>query len=566
MPITKDDYVAKVESLKHHCYLYYVLDDSTISDEEYDKLFHEVKDIEEQHEDWILPDSPTQVVGGVDNKRKKFKHPVRMYSLENVFDNNDLTKFFKRFVPLKREVGSAIENFYCDYKMDGLALDLIYVRGKLKAAITRGNGIEGEDVYANAYVVPNIPKHISSLELTCIRGEIVVHKSDFFAYVRECEKNKQPVPSNMRNYAAGSLRQLDPNITAERMLKFYAWELIMPNDSMLYRDEQATKLTELGFNTPGGKLCCSKEEIVSFINDTARKRADLPYGIDGVVIKQNDPTFCQHIGWNNHAPLWATAWKFKADGADTNVTEIRWRVGMTGKLTPVAQLKPVTIDGVTVSAVTMYNAKFVEENKIGIGAHIRVIRSGDVIPKITEVITIGRYKGLPDTCPICGEPLQKTDKELICENHKCPGIFKAFLSYLVGKDVLDIKGIGPMAVNAIVDGKVATSFIDLFTQLDAKGEVSQDVLDKLVMRVRKINLRELLMVLGIPGMGRAIASKITAEVETIKGLKLNLEDPELFRLLPVNDATKLNLKAWYNKEHNKVLLQQIIDLDLPYLS
>lgn len=556
-----------VEDLNKHSFLYHVKQAPIISDDEYNQLYRKLVELEKQFPDLISSDSPTQRVGETASSHfQKFKHPIRMYSLENVFSIDDLKKYYKRFAALRQEFSpSDVNQFYCDCKMDGLAIDLIYRDGKFTLGLTRGDGIEGEDVTANLLTVPNIPKRIRTKQTVFVRGEIVVHKADFYAVNREREMKKLSQFSNPRNYASGSLRQKDPEITRKRMLRFYAWEMIVPNKKAISHDEQIKHLVDFGFNTPVGQLCTSIEEIISFINETARVRNELPYLIDGVVIKQNEPVYRKILGWNNHAPLWATAWKFTAEGAETTITRIVWGMGKTGKLTPVAKLKPVNINGVVVSEVNLANADYVENNKLGPSAKVRIIRSGDVTPKVAEIITKGTYLGVPKKCPFCHSELVRTGAEIRCMNPECEEILIASLQYLVSKDALNVKGIGDQFIREMITSKTASSLIDLFSPLESKSKnLSQDSLDELVTRTRNINMMELLMILGINGMGRAIAGKLTTEVMNVEGLIETLENEKQLRLLPINEAVKKSMISWYQKDYNKQLLKDIYNLHLPY--
>lgn len=564
---TQTDYQERVRELKKHATLYHKEFAPIISDAEYDSLFHEVRLIEQQHPEWVDKTSPTQTVGMDDtvNGFRSMHHAITMFSLENVFSPTDLRRYYKRFAELRHKYSpKVVDSYYCDYKMDGLSLELIYSKGRLVTALTRGDGTKGTDVTQNAFVIANIPKFIHIKDSVSIHGEIVVHKSDFYAFNREQERKKQECFSNPRNYAAGSLRQLDPEVTRTRILRFYAWAFYpLSMKEPLPRDKQIEYLISFGFNTPGGQLCHSFEEILSFINETARIRSTLPYEIDGVVIKQNTSAYQQEIGWNRHAPLWATAWKFTANGADTVIRDITWSIGRTGKLTPVATIRPVTLNGVTINECTLYNADYVERNKVGINAQVHVIRAGDVIPKIETFLTNGKFQNIPDTCPYCSTKLSRAGVDVRCTNHGCPGSFSSFLQYIVGKDVLNIKGIGPACIEELTRTKTITSLLDLFSPIDSPNKkVPQELLDRWVSRMQSINMLELLMILGIENMGRALAMKLAAEVRTVQGFIDLFQNDLQFRSMPLNESVKKNIRKWYDDPYNKDLLQKIRDLQL----
>ena len=567
-PLFYEDYLALVKDLNRHNFLYHEKNAPEISDAEYDQLYRSLVDIEKRFPDWIVRDSPTQRVGQAStNKENKVRHPIRMYSLDNVFTIPELRRFYKRFADLRREFTAAeVDKFYVDCKMDGLAVDLIYREGKLIRALTRGDGIAGEDVTANAYMIPNIPKRVRTKRTLYVHGEVVVHRADFHAVNRERESKGLKPFATPRNYAAGSLRQNDPEVTKKRLLKFYAWELFVPDKGFLTQESQAEALQQLGFNIPTGFMAYSFEEVISFINEISRIRNDLPYDIDGAVIKQNRIEYRKALGWNNHSPLWATAWKFTAEGAETTIERIYWSMGRTSKLTPMAKLKPVNIDGVMISDVTLHNAGLLEEKRIGPGARVRIIRSGDVIPKINEIITPGAYLGIPDKCPFCESPAIRVGTDLQCTNTMCSEILVAALKFIAGKEALDVKGIGESFIREAVKSKTITSIGDLFSPIISRSaSLSQDLLDTFVARARNVNMMELLTILGISRMGRAMAGKITMEVFNVEGLIALLEDSEKMRLLPaIGDPIKNSMLTWYAHPENRTLLHTIRDLHLPH--
>lgn len=563
----KSRYKELVDTLNHHIVLYYEKNKPEISDAEYDAMYKKLVELEESHPELIIPDSPTQKVGHVASTNfKKVKHTYRMYSLDNVFNTTELKKFYHRFTALRKDAPTD-DVYYVDCKMDGLAIDLQYVDGIIAKAITRGNGIEGDDVTDNAMTIANIPKRIRTSATTFVRGEIVVHRTDFYAVNREREAAGLKTFSNTRNYAAGSLKQIDPKITAERHLRFYAWELIVVGKRRMCIDEQMTTCIKLGFNVPKGAVANSLEEIIGAINDIARERSKLPYDIDGAVVKHNHPDFQKVLGFNNHGPLWATAWKFSPDGAETTIETIEWRIGRTGVLTPVAHIKPVTINGVVVSAVTLDNASTVHSKQIGIGAKVRVVRSGDVIPKIVEIEKPGKFEGVPAKCPYCGGAVVVEGADARCTNRDCKDRFKAQLRYIFGKDLFDVKGVGKEFIRAAVDSGTITSLRDIFLPLESKDpkNVSQELLDTMVTRARDVNFMELLMLIGIDGLGRAAAGKLAMEAEDIDGLLNLMQHPEIMQQLPIFNAIKQNTLEWYKVEGNADFLVYIRNLKLPSL-
>lgn len=560
--ITIEQAKSMISDLIRYNKSYYEKNKSLISDEEYDKLFTAVKELETKYPELIPEDCPTKMVGC--SVSEKIKLPIRMYSLDNTNTREGLEKFFRKFISIEREFPELYSGeFYVDAKLDGLALSLTYLNGKLSAAITRGDGISGENVLANAMTIPNIPKRIPIKGSVIVRGEVVVHKADFYAinYIREKE-NLEPFATT-RNYAAGSLRQKDPTVTKERNLRFYAFELIRHSGPST-QDDQMNELITLGFSIPVGKLCYSEEECFSFINEIARNRNDLAYDIDGAVVKQNDCPVRKIVGWSSRAPKWAIAWKYLPNGAITTIKKITWRVGKTGRLTPVAELEPVNVNGVNISEVTLFNAEYVVSKNIGTGAKIRVVRSGDVIPKIGEIISNGIFEGTPSICPSCGSDIVRVGSDILCTNHNCRDRKIASLTHITGKEVLDIKGIGSAFIKSLLNSNLVTGLADLFTPIDTTGtDISQELADRLVGRMRNINFMELLLILGIPNMGRAVAGRLATEIKDIEDFKQIFSDQERIRFLPVNGSVKNNLVRWFEDSVNKETLDKIQALKLP---
>lgn len=559
MRYTKQEYLELSKKLQHYSDCYYTKFTSEISDQEYDELFDKVKDILKVHPEWKT-DSPVTSVGTNDfSGRKKNKHIVRMYSLDKIYTPADLNKYYKRFSELRSKDGKLVDTYYLDYKLDGVSLELVYINGKLTTATTRGDGKCGIDVTNQALNIVNIPHFICTRGTMVIHGEVVVHKYDFYNFNRT-HNTKISTP---RHYAASSLITLDPEVIKERALKFYGWGCFPPLSSSLPRNIQIEHLNKFGFNTPVGKICSNVTEMMSFINETARIRNTLPYEIDGVVIKQNEDKYQKKLGWNEHAPLWAVAWKFTSNGAITNITDITWNVGRTGKLTPVASITPVMVNGVTISKCSLSNADIVQKNEAGKGSSVRVILAGDVIPKINTYITASKDVFIPEKCPVCDTVLERVRNDLYCPNRDCKGRLISLLTYIAGKDVLNIHWLGADTVKEMVSSGIIQAFTDLFTPMVSKSKkVSQELLDRLVKRMQSLNMMELLMILGIPHMGRALAVKLAAEVLNIDGL-INLFTNRIrFESVYISDMMKETLKKWYADEYNQKLLLKLKSLPL----
>lgn len=554
--MTHDEYLEKVDYLNKLCYEYHVNNKSLIPDTEYDQLYKSVKDYEDSTKD-IAVNSPTQRVGEAAFEHKT-KHVYPMYSLENAFDENDMQRFLKRFRNLKDA-----DEFYVDCKMDGLSVELIYEHGELIRCVTRGNGMYGESVTPNAYKISNLPVRIPYAEPIVVRGEVVVSKKAFYDANISRAANKQPLFSNCRNYAAGSLRQDDPEVTAKRNLLFYAWD-VKVKGSKLKHNECMEVLKKLGFNIPrGGEVCHSFEEIMNAINAIGISRNDLPYDIDGAVIKQNNIELYSVVGWNTHAPLFSIAYKFRAAGSDTVIDAIKWNIGRTGRLTPVAVIEPININGVNINKVTLNNASYVESNQIGVGTKVSVIRSADVIPKISKIIESNGYHGLPDVCPYCGEKVTKISTDLKCINDGCKGRLIALLTFIIGKDVLNVKGIGDKFIAEAVNSGTITKLTDIFSMMESKSKsVSQELLDKLYLAAKNIAMIQLLTMLSIPGFSKVIASKVVRDVRHVTDIHRLFQSESEMRQYGLSKSVIDHIKEWYADEKHVALLNALGAIEL----
>lgn len=545
--MTHDEYLEKVDYLNKLCYEYHVNNKSLIPDTEYDQLYKSVKEYEDATND-IAENSPTQRVGEA-IPENKFKHVYPMYSLENAFNEEDMKRYLKRFKGIDDS-----DEFYVDCKMDGLSAELVYEKGDLIRCVTRGNGLYGEEVTANAYKIANIPLHIVYTGPLVVRGEVIVPKKTFSTVNIKRSIQHLPLFSNCRNYASGSLRQDDPEVTAQRELMFYAWDMKIHQTNFTHK-KCMDALARMGFSIPRGYLCHSLEEIMSRIYEIGGYRESLPYDIDGAVIKQNNMKLYPAIGWNKHAPLFNIAFKFKASGSDTEITEINWGIGRTGKLTPVATISPVNINGANITKVTLNNATYVEANKIGVGTKVSVIRSADVIPKISNVIESKNYNGLPEVCPYCGEKLTRVSTDLKCTNDNCKGKLIALLTFVIGKDVLNVKGIGDKFIAEAVNSGTITKLTDIFGIMESKSKsVSQELLDKLYLAAKNIELIQLLVMLGIPGLSKVTASKIVPDVRDLNEVEEVFKSESLMRQLDLSNSLIDHIKEWYAKPNSIELL------------
>ncbi|MGE4456467.1 MAG: NAD-dependent DNA ligase LigA [Arcobacteraceae bacterium] len=481
--MTHNEYLEKVKLASSWAYAYYVLDNPQATDEEYDKLYRELKSYESQNPQNISPSSPTQRLGGVVlDGFNKASHLSRMWSQEDVFNHEELTDWANR----ARKVNANLE-FYCEPKFDGASMNLIYENGKLRQAITRGDGTVGEDVTNNIYTIHSIPLEIDYLDTIEIRGEIVIKKDDFEKInIQRIQNNEAPF-ANPRNAAAGSLRQLDPKITASRKLFFYSWGIGYNTLEFKTIAEQMSFVRGLGFlQPPMSRVCASLQEVEEFYVSMAKQRNDIPMMLDGMVVKINSTAICDELGYTVKHPRWSCAYKFEAVEKSTILKDVILQVGRTGVVTPVAVLEPVDIEGVVVERATLHNFDEIARLDIKIGDTVTIIRSGDVIPKIIKVFH-ERRQGTetiiqrPTNCPDCGKELLDEGIILKCQNLECPSRVVNSIIHFASKNAMNIDGLGNKIVEQLYNEKKITDILDLYS---LKHE---DLIDLEGFKEKKIN-------------------------------------------------------------------------------
>ena len=483
------DAARKIEALRdkirHHEHLYYVLDSPTISDAEYDDLVRQLQHLEADHPDLVTPDSPTQRVGGKPKEGfAKVAHSRPMLSLDNVMSEEELRDWDRRVRQLAGE-GAEI-GYVCEYKMDGISMALQYRPGAgglahLFRGLTRGDGATGEDVTSNVRTIRSIPLSVSAAQLKKaavpanfeVRGEVVMPLASFRKANEEREAQGLAPAANPRNYAAGTIRTLEPNIVAQRRLDFYAYFLLNERgeDLLPEQAEALDALTALGFRVnPHREAMPTIEKVLAFVERAVEQRESLGYEIDGVVVKVNSTQVQQRLGYTGRAPRWAVAFKFTARGGITQVEDIRVQVGRTGKLTPVAVLTPVSIGGTTVSRATLHNADEIERLGLKIGDYVKVERGGDVIPKVVEVVDDKEHpRGhrifhFPSHCPECHSEIVRTEGEADyrCVNIDCPARLRESLLHFASRGVMNIEGLGEAVVAELLEHKLVRSLADVY--------------------------------------------------------------------------------------------------------
>ncbi len=535
------DYLQLKETIQRHNYLYHVLDKPQISDYEYDQLFQKLLDAEKTHPEWLSPDSPSQRVGGQPlDQFEKQQHRQPMLSLQNSFDEGDIFSFHERCKKFL-STSDPIE-YYCEPKFDGLAIELIYENGLLVGAITRGDGLTGENVLSNIKTIPSVPLKLlvkSPPPILEIRGEILMFKKDFKNLNELQQENGETPFANPRNAAAGSIRQLDPNITAKRQLKMFAYGFgYVEGLAFKSQDSFVKELCALGLPTVYTRekklirLCQSPEELVQYYLEIERIRHELPYDIDGVVIKVNSIDLQNQLGMIARSPRWATAAKFKPEQAVTVIENITVQVGRTGALTPVAIMKPVHVGGVTVTHATLHNQDEINRKDIRVGDTVVVQRAGDVIPEIVEVLIDKRPQHnppflMPTQCPVCHSDVVKIEGEAIsrCVNPVCAAILMESLKHFVSRKAMNIDKLGSKIIEQLFNSGLVNCFSDLYKlreesllQLDRQGEKSVQNILSSIEKSKKTHLSRFIYALGIRYVGEQTARTLVGKFKTLENL------------------------------------------------
>ncbi|MCS7314155.1 MAG: NAD-dependent DNA ligase LigA [Bryobacterales bacterium] len=530
------------EEIRRHEYLYYVLDQPEISDAEFDALMQELKRLEAEHPELVTPDSPTQRVGGKPREGfVKVRHSSPMLSLDNALNEAEFLDFDRR---VRQLLGGEPYRYVAELKLDGLSMAAHYRDGLFTQAVTRGDGIEGEDVTENARTIRSLPLRVQSeVPAFEVRGEVVMNRRAFEQLNLERDRQGLPRFANPRNAAAGSIRVLEPWITASRRLDYWAYFLLV--DGEPYHPshwESLQALSRMGFKVnPHRRLCLSAQEVLAFWREWSERRETLPYEIDGIVVKVDSVEQQRRLGCTAKAPRWAIAFKYAARQAETVVEDISVQVGRTGVLTPVAHLRPVEVGGVTVSRATLHNEDEIERLGVQIGDTVIVERSGDVIPKVVRVKAYGsprRPFRMPSSCPVCGGKVVREEGEVAsrCINTNCPARLKESILHFASRGVMDIDGLGEALVEQLVDRGLVRSVADLYrlkledlVALERMGKKSAEKLLRNIEQSKQQPLPRVLTALGIRFVGERTAQFLAeafgsldaiaaADVETLQGV------------------------------------------------
>lgn len=572
-----------VAQLEHHNHLYHTLDAPEISDEAYDALFRELQTLEAAHPELRSPYSPTlRVGGGLLSGLDKKAHSRRMYGLDNVFSNEEWQEFVER---MRRALPEAPTAFWCDPKLDGLALEIIYEKGLLTEALTRGDGETGEVVTEAVRTIKNVPLRLMGkgplprrLE---VRGEVVIFKKDFLAMNQRRESLGQKLFANPRNAAAGSLRQLDTAVTRQVPLRFLAyglgaaeWDAAAP---CTRHSDLMARLATYGFSTPpGGQLCAYPGAVEAYVEGVRQTRTDFPMEIDGAVAKQDDLEAQEALGFTARAPRFAVAFKFPAMQVQTRLQAIEIQVGRTGVLTPVAVLEPVAVGGVMVSRATLHNEDEIQAKDLRVGDTVVVQRAGDVIPEVVGPVRELRPDdavpfAFPHVCPACGETAHREAGEAAwrCDNLSCPAIRLRAITHFVSKAGLDIQGIGQKWIEQLVSSGRVTSPVDLFTvtvtellAYDRMGEVlAQKFVDAFAQARQTATLPRFISALGIRHVGEQTARQLARHFADMAALS-HAATEQLMAIEDIGPEVAASIRAFFDSPANEALLDRFQKLGL----
>lgn len=553
-------------------HLYYVEDNPSISDFEYDKMFAELRQLEEEHPELKTPDSPTLRVGSVSEKFFPYKHKYRLYSLDNTYEYAELERWYEKF---EKEYKTNVE-LVCELKIDGLAIALTYEKGLFVRGVTRGNGVTGEDITINLKTIKAIPLRLFEPIDVEVRGEIYMPKSAFEKLNEENIIKGEKLFANPRNAAAGSIRQLDSTITAKRDLSMFTYSGIFENlenppkthyDSLMY-------LKKLGFRVnPNVELCKDMKCVIDYCKKWENERQDLDYATDGVVIKVNNLAYQEDIGFTSRAPKWATAFKFPPEEVTTTLKDIEVGLGKTGAVTPVAILEPVQLGGSTVSRASLHNFDEVKRLDVRIGDRVLIKKAAEIIPKVVKVIDDEEHYKLPvyvppTKCPSCDARLvsRKGEVGLFCEDPHCPDQIKAKIEYWVSKDAMDIDNVGPAIIEQLYDKKFVETPVDLYRltmqdlmQLDLVKEKSAFNMYSAIQRSKDNPLNRLLTAFSIRNVGKETAEILANEYGSIDNLCSATEE-DLAKINGIGPVMANDIYEFCHRESTTKMFEQLKEL------
>lgn len=570
----KDQALAKIKNLQktlnEYAYFYYVKDQPKVLDSEYDKLYQELVQLETQYPESITPDSPTQRIGGVIlDGFEKAVHEVPLYSLNDAFSKEELEAFDAR---VAKALGHHNYSYECELKIDGLSISLRYENGRFVRGATRGDGSVGENITENLKTVRSIPMTLPEPISIEVRGECYMPKESFMKLNEAREQEGLETFANPRNAAAGSLRQLDTKVTAQRNLSTFLYTVAEFGPLEVATQEEALQaLDRLGFKiNPNRRICQTVDEIWEYITEYHEKRADLPYEIDGIVIKVNDLNLQDELGFTVKAPRWAIAYKFPPEEAETVIREIEWTVGRTGVVTPTAVMDPVVVAGTTVSRASLHNMDYIEAKDLRLNDHVIIYKAGDIIPEVDHAIVEKRDAAStpypkPTHCPVCGSELVHLEEEvaLRCINPKCSAQMKEGLSHFVSRQAMNIDGLGPKVIEQMYEKELVKDVADLYylTQeqlltLDKIKEKSANNLLNAIEASKANSAERLLFGLGIRHVGAKAAKILLEHYETIENLS-QAKAEDILNLHTMGETIANSLTTYFANDEVHELLAKL---------
>ena len=570
----KDQALAKIKNLQktlnEYAYFYYVKDQPKVLDSEYDKVYQELVQLETQYPESITPDSPTQRIGGVIlDGFEKAVHEVPLYSLNDAFSKGELEAFDAR---VAKALGHHNYSYECELKIDGLSISLRYENGRFVRGATRGDGSVGENITENLKTVRSIPMTLPEPISIEVRGECYMPKESFMKLNEAREQEGLETFANPRNAAAGSLRQLDTKVTAQRNLSTFLYTVAEFGPLEVATQEEALQaLDRLGFKiNPNRRICQTVDEIWEYITEYHEKRADLPYEIDGIVIKVNDLSLQDELGFTVKAPRWAIAYKFPPEEAETVIREIEWTVGRTGVVTPTAVMDPVVVAGTTVSRASLHNMDYIEAKDLRLNDHVIIYKAGDIIPEVDHAIVEKREAAStpypkPTHCPVCGSELVHLEEEvaLRCINPKCSAQMKEGLSHFVSRQAMNIDGLGPKVIEQMYEKELVKDVADLYylTQeqlltLDKVKEKSANNLLKAIEASKANSAERLLFGLGIRHVGAKAAKILLEHYETIENLS-QAKAEDILNLHTMGETIANSLTTYFANDEVHELLAEL---------
>ena len=573
------DILERIDYLKNEInksnYEYYVNENPYLTDFEYDKLFAELKELEEKYPMLKTADSPTQRVGSVSEKFFPHKHKYRLYSLDNSYNAEDLEKWYERVC---KEYEKELD-LVCELKIDGLAIALTYENGLLVRGVTRGDGVTGEDITQNLKTIKAIPLKLFEPKNLEVRGEIYMPKSSFEKLNHDALLHGDKVFANPRNAASGSLRQLDSSITAKRDLSMFTYTAIFEDDAdktFKTHYDSIQRLKQLGFKVNSNiRLVKNIKEVIDYLQEWDQKRFTLDYATDGVVIKVNDIAIQKDLGYTARAPKWATAFKFPPEEVKTKLLDIELNTGKTGVVTPVAVLEPVQLAGSTVSRASLHNFDEIKRLDVRIGDEVLIMKAAEIIPKVIKVVESDEHQNLPvylppTKCPACGSELVEKEGQvgLYCSNPDCESLMCAKIEYWASKEAMDIDKVGPSVIAQLYDKKMISNPVDLYKlipqdlmMLDLIQEKSASNIYMSIQESKTRPLNRLLTALGIRHVGKETADILAGEFPSLEDLK-NASIEQLSQVEGIGEIIAQSIYEYFHDENNLKLIDELKSLGI----